>query len=171
MSRLQSPQIFLILQHWFWLKQEPFVFTFNFKILFFLVQESVLCLFLYWFPVRTEHELTTWVTLSTFSLQNLHRRDRSWWPTPFLLRLSRLLVLLQHILNSQFPVSTHLFSTNATSWSYVPSVFLKNWQCNAFSFLAAFHYFVIFCNWDSLHTRLKQPLQGMELQEKEAQKD
>ena len=28
-----------------------------------------------------------------------------------------------------------------------------------------------FCNWDSLHTKAKQPLQGMELQEKEAQKD
>ena len=29
----------------------------------------------------------------------------------------------------------------------------------------------IFFNWDSLHTRLKQPLQGIELQEKETQKD
>ena len=28
-----------------------------------------------------------------------------------------------------------------------------------------------FCNWDSLHAKAKQPLQGMELQEKEAQKD
>ena len=28
-----------------------------------------------------------------------------------------------------------------------------------------------FCNWDSLHTKANQPLQGMELQEKEAQKD
>ena len=82
LSRLQSPQIFLILQHWFWLKQEPFVFTFNFKILFFLAQESVLCLFLYWFPVRTEHELTTWVTLSTFSLQNQYREDTSWCMFP-----------------------------------------------------------------------------------------
>ena len=31
----------------------------------------------------------------------------------------------------------------------------------------------VFFNWDSLHARLnaEQPLQGMELQEKEAQKD
>ena len=29
----------------------------------------------------------------------------------------------------------------------------------------------VFLNWDSLHARLKQPLRGMELQEKEAQKD
>ena len=28
-----------------------------------------------------------------------------------------------------------------------------------------------FKNWDSLHAKLKQPLQGMELPEKEAQKD
>ena len=33
---------------------------------------SLSCLFLYWFPARREHELTTWVTLSTFSLQSLH---------------------------------------------------------------------------------------------------
>ena len=29
----------------------------------------------------------------------------------------------------------------------------------------------LFFNWDSLHCKAKQPLQGMELQEKEAQKD
>ena len=28
-----------------------------------------------------------------------------------------------------------------------------------------------FFNWDSLNARLKQPLQGMELQEKETEKD
>ena len=40
------------------------------SVLFF---RSLLCLYLYWFPARTEHELTIWVTLSTFSLQSLHR--------------------------------------------------------------------------------------------------
>ena len=29
----------------------------------------------------------------------------------------------------------------------------------------------LFFNWDSLHCKAKQPLQGVELQEKEAQKD
>ena len=36
---------------------------------------SLSCLFLYWFPARTEHELTIWVTLSIFSLQSLHSGD------------------------------------------------------------------------------------------------
>ena len=34
-----------------------------------------------------------------------------------------------------------------------------------------FFFYFIFFNWDSLHARLKQPLRGTELQEKEAQKD
>ena len=36
---------------------------------------SLSCLFLYWFPARTEPELTIWVTLSIFSLQSLHSGD------------------------------------------------------------------------------------------------
>ena len=65
---------------------EPFVITFNLK---FLAQEpvyfypSLLYLFLYWFPARTEHELATWVTLSTFSLQSLNRGDTYWQSMPF----------------------------------------------------------------------------------------
>ena len=34
-----------------------------------------------------------------------------------------------------------------------------------------YHLRITFFNWDSLHTRLKQPLQDIELQEKETQKD
>ena len=39
---------------------------------------SLSCLLLHWFPARTEHEMTIRVTLSTFSLQSLHKGNTSW---------------------------------------------------------------------------------------------
>ena len=41
----------------------------------------------------------------------------------------------------------------------------------SFSFESILFWFLLFLNWDSLHARLNSHLQGMELQEKEAQKD
>ena len=43
------------------------------NVLFFF--PALQCLFLHWFPDRNEHEMKTWVTLSFFSLQSLHKRE------------------------------------------------------------------------------------------------
>ena len=53
-------------------------------------------------------------------------------------------------------------------WIGVTNIFLdKNKRLTEANLIVLRFFF----NWDSLHARLKQPLRGMELQEKEAQKD
>ena len=93
------------------------------------------CLFLYWFPARTEHELTTWVTLSTFSLQNLHSGDTSWWSMPFFIAFFLSSCSWPaHIRLSVSRFSSPAFSHCHLVWSCNPSVSLRNWPCNTFSF-------------------------------------
>ena len=99
---------------------------------------SLSCLFLYFFPSKTEHELAIWVTLSTFSLQSLHSRDSSWWLMPFFIAF----VLSACSWAAHIRLLVSLFSSPAFShchllWSCIPSVSHRNWPCNAFAFHAA----------------------------------
>ena len=121
--------------------REPFFFTFNLK---FPAQEPVqfFSKFVVSLPVlvpaRTEHELTIWVILSTFSLQSLHTGDTSWWSTPFFIAL----VLCACSSAAHIRLSVSRFSSPAFShchllWSCIASVSLRNWPCNAFFFHAA----------------------------------
>ena len=98
---------------------------------------SLSCLFLCWFPARIKHELTIWVTLSNFSLQSLHSGDTSWWSRPFFIPF----VLSASSWAAHIRLSFSCFISPAFShchflWSCIPSVSLRNWPCNAFSFYA-----------------------------------
>ena len=121
---------------------EPFVITPNLK---FLAQEpvyfypSLLYLFLYWFPPRTEHELATWVTLSTFSLQSLHRGDTYWQSMVFLAAFG----LSACSWAAHIRVSISCFNSVAFSrwhflWPCIHSVSFRNWSCNVSFLHAAF---------------------------------
>ena len=89
-------------------------------------------------PARTEHELTIWVTLSTFSLQSLHTGDTSWWSTPFFIALVLgACSLAAHISLSVSRFSSPVFSHCHLLWSCIASVSLRNSPCNAFFFHAA----------------------------------
>ena len=85
---------------------------------------SLSCLFLYWFAARTEHELTIWVTRSTFSLQSLHSGDTSWWSMLFV----NAFVLsacswAAHIRLSVSRSGLPAFSHCHLLWSCIPSLF------------------------------------------------
>ena len=122
--------------------REPFVFTFNLKL---FAQEpvyifpSLSCLFLYWFPARTENELTIWMAHSTFSLQSLHKGETSWWSIPFAIAfVLRACSWAAPIRLSVSYFSSHVFSQCNLLWSCILSVSLRNWPCNAFSFHTAY---------------------------------
>ena len=90
---------FVIFQQWLWLIQEPFAFTFPLNFLhrskfFFL---SLLCLLLCWFPVKTEHELTTWVNIQLSLCRAYVAGTRLGDERHFLLHLFWVFVLAQHI--------------------------------------------------------------------------
>ena len=115
-----------------------------FNLIQFLAQEpvyffpSLSCLFLYWFPAMTEHELTIWVTLSILSLQSRHSEDTSWWSmSVFISFLLSACFWATHIGLSVSRFSSPAFSHRHLLYSCVPSVSLRNWPCNAFSFHAA----------------------------------
>ena len=98
LSGLQSPKVFYIC-HYGWCEKHlsPHSIS-NFlhrSQCAFL--SSSLCLFLYWFPPRTKHELTIWVTLLTFSFQSLYTGTHSAYQWRFLLHLFWMLVLGLHI--------------------------------------------------------------------------
>ena len=105
---------------------------------------SLSCLFLHWFPARTEHKLTAWVTLLTFSLQSLHREETSWWSMPFF----NTFVLsacswAAHIRLSFFYIN--LISTPATSFDLASRNNRKSGNNHAMlslSILSVFHSFV-----------------------------
>ena len=161
---------FVIFQHWLWLMREPFVFTFNLK---FPAQEPVYifpcfsCLFLYWFPARTEHELTIWVTLSTFYLQSLHSGDASWWSMPFFIAfVLSACSWAAHVRLSVSRFSQPAFSHCLLLWSCIPSVSLRNWSCSAFSFHASclsFSRFILYSSHQSLFVVVTLQLQLLEV--------
>ena len=89
-------------------------------------------LFLYWFPDRSEHELTIWIALSTFSLQSLYSGDTSWWSIPFFIAfVLSACSCTAHIRLSVFRLSSHAFSQCHLLWSCLLSLSLRNWPCNA----------------------------------------
>ena len=115
---------FVILQHWLWFMQEPFVF----------IQSQIPCTGTS--VLRTEDEPTTWVALSNFSLESLHRGDIFRWSMPFLLCLLWVLVLGQHIRLTVFCFNSPAFNHCHLLWSCILALSLKNWPC-FFTFHAA----------------------------------
>ena len=74
------------------------------------------------FPARTEHELTMWVTLSTFSLQSLHSGDTCWWSMPFFIAfVLSACSWAAHIRLSASRFSSPAFSHCHLLWSCIPS--------------------------------------------------
>ena len=71
-----------------------------------------------------------------FFLQSLHRGDTSWWSMPLFIKF----VLSACSWAAHIRLSVSCFSSAASRhchllWYHIPSLSLRNWPCNAFSFL------------------------------------
>ena len=149
--------------------REPFVFTFNLKL---FVQEpvyffpSLSCLFLYWFPARTENELTIWMTHSTFSLQSLHKGDTSWRSMPFAIAFVLRACSWAAPIRLSVSLSDHMLSATATSFDLAFSLFLSGIDHAMLShfILPIFHsLFLLYSSHQSLFLVVTLQLQSLEV--------